>query len=53
MPPPQRAIFGQNMGVNLYRLEKRIYICHLGPKGHGSCEFEEKIRKFFATALLG
>jgi hypothetical protein len=25
----------------------------LGPKVHVSCEFEEKIRNFFATALLG
>ena len=25
----------------------------MGPKGHVSCEFEEKIRKIFATALLG
>ncbi len=34
-------------------MKKRIYISHLGPKGHVSCEFEHKIRKKNVECING
>ncbi len=43
---PKRDVkFFAKKGGKSLDMKKRVYISHLGPKRHVSCEFEEKIRK--------